>query len=316
MGIVDGKVAIVTGAGRGVGRGEALELAAQGAKVVVNDFDAPMSGHGLTSAERDGDSPADEVVAIIKERGGEAVANYGSVANFDDAAAMVQLAIETFGGLDIVVNNAGILRDNTITKMTEGEFDSVIAVHLKGTWNLTHHACVYWQNESKAGRVRRAAIVNTVSSAGLQGNKGQANYGAAKAGIAALTAITSLEGTRYGVRANAVAPGGATRMVNAAMPSIPIVEANDVNDGDDFNRLNPGNSAPMVVWLASDEALHVSGQVFRSVGDDISHYVPWTIGKSVKASKGPRKWKPEEIGEAVATGIYGTRIGGLQMGGG
>ncbi len=129
-------------------------------------------------------------------------------------------------------------------------------------------------------------------------------------------AMVQLAIDTFGVRANAVAPGGATRVVNAAMPSMPIVEANEVADGDDLNRLNPGNSAPMVVWLASDEALHVSGQVFRSVGDDISHYVPWTIGKSVKASKGPRKWKPEEIGEAVATGIYGTRIGGLQMGGG
>ena len=310
MGIVDGKVAIVTGAGRGVGRGEALELASQGAKVIVNDVGTSSKGEG-------GDTtPADEVVQIIKDRGGDAIASYGSVASWGDCEALVQLAIDTWGGLDIIVNNAGILRDQSIAKMTEEEFDAVIGVHLKGTFNMTHHAMVYWQNESKAGRKRNAAIVNTVSSAGLQGNRGQANYGAAKAGIAALTVITALEGGRAGVRANAIAPGGATRMVNEAMPSIPIVEADQVQEGDDFNRLNPGNSAPMVVWLASDEAMHVSGQVFRAVGDEITHYQGWTLGKSVKAGKEPQKWDPAKIGEAVATGIYGTRVGGLQMGGG
>jgi NAD(P)-dependent dehydrogenase (short-subunit alcohol dehydrogenase family) len=310
MGLVDGKIAIVTGAGRGVGRGEALELAAQGAKVVVNDFGGSMTGDGTDKG------PADEVVEIITARGGEAVASYGSVTSWDDCEALVQTAIDAFGGLDILVNNAGILRDVSIAKMTEEEWDSVIATHLKGTFNTTHHACAYWQNESKAGRKRHAAIVNTVSSAGLQGNRGQANYGAAKAGIAALTVITALEGTRSGIRANAIAPGGATRMVNAAMPSIPVVEADQVSEDDEFNRLNPGNSAPMVVWLASDEALHISGQVFRAVGDEITHYEGWSLGKSVKASKGPRRWDPNEIGEAVASGIFGTRPGGLQMGGG
>lgn len=310
MGIVEGKVALVTGAGRGVGRGEALELAAQGAKVVVNDFGGGMTGEGQDA------TPAEEVVRIITERGGEAVANSGNVASWDDAEAMVRQATDTFGALDIVVNNAGILRDNSIVKMTEDEFDSVIAVHLKGTFNVTHHACVYWQGESKVGRARRAAVVNTVSSAGLQGNRGQANYGAAKAGIAALTMITALEGKRSGIRANAIAPGGATRIVNATMPSIPIVEADQVSPDDEFNRLNPGNSAPMVVWLASDEALHVSGQVFRAVGDGITHYEPWSLGASITTPKGPRRWDPAEIGDAVATGIFGYGIGGLQMGGG
>ncbi|MFN8041421.1 MAG: SDR family NAD(P)-dependent oxidoreductase [Acidimicrobiales bacterium] len=310
MGLVDGKVAIVTGAGRGVGRGEALELAAQGAKVVVCDIGVSMSGDETDT------TPADEVVQIIKDRGGEAVASYADVSSWEETEAVVQSAVDAFGALDIVVNNAGILRDQSITKMTEQEWDSVIAVHLKGTFNMTHHACVYWQDESKAGRKRNAAIVNTVSSAGLQGNKGQANYGAAKAGIAALTTITALEGERYGVRANAIAPGGATRMVNAAMPSIPIVEADQVSEGDDFNRLNPGNSAPMVVWLASDEALHISGQVFRAVGDGITHYVPWQLGKTITAGKEPQRWDPARIGSAVASGIFGTRPGGLQMGGG
>jgi NAD(P)-dependent dehydrogenase (short-subunit alcohol dehydrogenase family) len=309
MGIVEGKVAVVTGAGRGVGRGEALELAAQGAKVVVNDFGGSMSGDG------DDKGPADEVVEIIKASGGEAVASYANVTSWDDCEALVQQAIDAYGALDILVNNAGILRDQSIAKMTEAEWDSVIATHLKGTFNTTHHAFVYWQNESKAGRKRNAAVVNTVSSAGLQGNRGQANYGAAKAGIAAFTVIAALEGQRAGVRANAVAPGGATRMVNAAMPSIQIVEADQVEEGDEFNRLNPGNSAPMVVWLASDEALHISGQVFRAVGDSITHYRGWTLGAEITAGKQPQRWDPAKIGDAVASGIFGTRPGGLQLGG-
>jgi NAD(P)-dependent dehydrogenase (short-subunit alcohol dehydrogenase family) len=309
MGLVDGKVAIVTGAGHGVGRGEALELAAQGAKVVVNDLGSTSKGEGADT------SAADETVKLIEERGGVAVANYGNVASWDDAQAMVAQALETWGALDIVVNNAGILRDASIVKMTEAEFDSVIAVHLKGTFNLTHFASAYWQNESKEGRKRNAAIVNTVSSAGLQGNRGQANYGAAKAGIAALTVITALEGQRSGIRANAVAPGGATRIVTETMPQIPLREANEVTDGE-YEKLNPGNSAPMVVWLASDEALHVSGQVFRAVGSEIAHYVGWHLGEKVTNQvKGEdAKWDPAAIGDAVATGIFHTRPGGLVMG--
>jgi NAD(P)-dependent dehydrogenase (short-subunit alcohol dehydrogenase family) len=310
MGIVDGKVAVVTGAGRGVGRGEALELAAQGAKVVANDVGGSSKGEGTDP------SPVDHTVSLIKERGGEAVASYDDVADWAASERIVAQAIETFGALDILVNNAGILRDASIVRMTEDDWDAVIRVHLKGTFVMTHHACAYWQKESKEGRRRRAAIVNTVSSAGLQGNPGQANYGAAKAGIAALTVITALEGARYGVRANAVAPGGATRMVNEAMPSIPVREADEVPD-DTFERLNPGNSAPMVVWLASDEASHVSGQVFRAVGADVAHYLGWHLGPSISNTvKGEdHKWAPEALGDAVARGIFGSRPGGLQMGG-
>jgi NAD(P)-dependent dehydrogenase (short-subunit alcohol dehydrogenase family) len=306
--LLDGKVAIVTGAGRGIGRGEALELAAQGAKVVVNDLGGSHTGEGADP------SPADEVVDIIKNRGGEAAANYDDVGDWGGAEHAIQSAIDTFGALDIVVNNAGILRDQSIVKMTEPEWDSVLRVHLKGTFNMTHFAGGYWQTESKEGRRRRAAIVNTVSSAGLQGNRGQANYGAAKAGIAALTTITALEMGRFGVRANAIAPGGATRMVAAAMPQIKVTEADQVEEGS-FDRLNPGNSAPMVAWLASDEAMHVTGQVFRAVGDTITHYVPWTLGSEVTTPKGPRKWDPEEIGDAVNASIFHCRPGGLQMGG-
>jgi len=265
VGLLDGKVAIVTGAGRGIGRGEA-------------------------------------------------VSNYDDVSQWGGAENLVNSAIDAYGALDVVVNNAGILRDASIVKMTEQEFDSVLSVHLKGTFNTTHFAGGYWQNESKEGRKRHAAIVNTVSSAGLQGNRGQANYGAAKAGIAALTVITALEMGRSGVRANAIAPGGATRMVAAAMPQIQVTEADAVDEGE-FNRLNPGNSAPMVAWLASDEALHVTGQVFRSVGDSITHYVGWTLGNEITTPKGPRKWDPAEIGDQVNASIFGCRPGGLQLGG-
>jgi NAD(P)-dependent dehydrogenase (short-subunit alcohol dehydrogenase family) len=306
MGLLDGKVAIVTGAGHGIGRGEALELAKEGAKVVVNDLGVAVDGEG--SDKR----PADEVVEIIKGRGGDAVASYDDVGDWGGAENLVNSAIDAFGALDILVNNAGILRDASIVKMTEDQFDSVLRVHLKGTFNTTHFAGGYWQNESKAGNPRRAAIVNTVSSAGLQGNRGQANYGAAKAGIAALTVITALELGRSGVRANAIAPGGATRMVAAAMPQIKVTEADDVQEGE-FNRLNPGNSAPMVAWLASDHALHVTGQVFRAVGDTITHYVPWTLGPEVSAPGGNRKFEPAEIGDLVNAQIFRCRPSGLNL---
>jgi NAD(P)-dependent dehydrogenase (short-subunit alcohol dehydrogenase family) len=309
MGLLDGKVAIVSGAGHGIGRGEAMELAANGAKVVVNDLGTSSKGEGSDT------TAADETVKLITDAGGEAVANGGNVASWADTEAMIHQAIDAFGGLDIVVNNAGILRDVSIAKMTENDWDLVLGVHLKGTFNLTHHAMVYWQNESKEGRRRNAAIINTVSSAGLQGNAGQANYGAAKGGIAALTMITALEGKRSGVRANAIAPGGATRIVHETMPQIPLVEANEVEEGV-FERLNPGNSAPIVAWLASDEALHVTGQVFRAVGDEIAHYLPWKIGPMVKAGREPQRWDATKIGDAVNAGIFGSGIGGLQMGAG
>ncbi len=307
MGLLDGKVAIVTGAGRGIGRGEALELAAQGAKVVVNDIGGSHTGEGSDTA------PADEVVDIITSLGGEAVSNYDDVGDWGGAENLVNTALDAFGSLDVLVNNAGILRDQSIVKMTEDEFDSVLRVHLKGTFNTTHFAGIYWQKESKEARRRNAAIVNTVSSAGLQGNRGQANYGSDKAGIAALTTITALEMGRFGVRANAVAPGGATRMVAAAIPSIQVTEADEVGD-DEYRRLDPGNSAPMVAWLASDEALHVTGQVFRAVGDSIIHYVPWRRGPEITTPKGPRKWNAAEIGDAVNAHIFRCRPGGLDMG--
>jgi NAD(P)-dependent dehydrogenase (short-subunit alcohol dehydrogenase family) len=308
MGILDGKIAIVTGSGHGIGRGEALELASQGAKVVVNDLGGTSRGEGSDKAA------ADQVVEVIAARGGEAVANYDDVADWAGAERLIQSAYDAFGGLDILVNNAGILRDKMIVSMSEEDFDSVIRVHLKGTFACTHFACSRWRERTKAGETVRAAIVNTVSSAGLQGNVGQANYGAAKAGIAALTIITSLEGSRYGVRANAVAPGGMTRMTGGVVKDMELKEPDEYGD-DEFNRLNPANSAPMVAWLASDEALHVTGQVFRAVGPSIAHYEPWRIGAGFQHPKGDAKWDPALIGPEVNATVFHSRHPGLRMGG-
>src|SRR5437868_15311563 len=274
MGLLDGKVAIVTGAGNGVGRGEAIELADQGAKVVVNDLGVSVTGEGADKRT------ADEVVDVIKGRGGEAVANYDDVADFNGAKSIIDTAVEAFGTLDVLVNNAGILRDKMLFTMGEDEFDSVIRVHLKGTWSTMHHASAYWRTESKEGRQPNGSIVNTVSSAGLQGQASQINYGAAKAGVAAMTIIASLELSRYGVRANCIGPGGATRMVAQAMK----IDVKNPEDYTEFEAMNPGNSAPGVVWLASDEALHVTGQVFRLVGNNLALYKPWEMGEQFLAT--------------------------------
>jgi len=308
MGLLDGKVALVTGAAHGIGRGEALELARQGAKVVVNDVGGSVHGEGEDKR------PAEEVAELIRARGGEAAANYDDVADWAGAQNMVRQAVDEFGRLDVLVNNAGIVRDAMLFSMTEEAFDAVVRVHLKGTFATTHHASVYWREESKAGRQPRAAIVNTVSSAGLQGNVGQANYGAAKAGIAALTVISSLELSRYGVRANAVAPGGMTRITATLRKDAEVREPDEL-DGAEYDPMNPANSAPMVAWLASDEASHVTGQVFRAVGHRITHYVPWALGATIETKRGPARWEPEDIGPAVNAHIFKSRHPGLQMGG-
>lgn len=303
MGLLDGKVAIVTGAGNGVGRGEAIELADHGAKVVVNDLGVEVSGDGADK------QVADEVVDVIRGRGGEAVANYDDVSDWSGAKNIIDTAIDAFGGLDVLVCNAGILRDQLLVKLEEGALDAVLSVHLKGTLACMHHAAAYWREQSKAGNQPRASIINTVSSAGLRGNVGQTAYGAAKAGIAAATRIASMELDRYGVRANAIAPGGFTRMVGQAMPDI---EVKNPEEYEEFNRMNPGNSAPMVAWLASDESLHVTGQVFRAVGSDIAFYEPWETGATVSTEG---RWDATKIGKAVNSEIFGTVATGLKVGG-
>jgi NAD(P)-dependent dehydrogenase (short-subunit alcohol dehydrogenase family) len=305
MGMLDGKVAIVTGAGRGVGRGEAVLLAAHGAKVVVNDLGASVTGEGSDT------SPAQEVVDVIKSRGGEAVANGDDVSDFEGAGRIIQSAIDAFGKLDVLVNNAGILRDRMIFSMTEDEFDSVIKVHLKGTWNTMHHASVYWRNESKEDRQPRASIINTVSSAGLQGQASQSNYGAAKAGIAAMTIIASLELGRYGVRANCVGPGGFTRMVGQARADIEIKQPDEYTD---FTPMNPGNSAPAVVFLASDDSKPLTGQVLRMVGNSLCVYKPWEMGEEFFATDkegNATQWDPADIGRILGRYHFHTMNPGI-----
>ena len=300
MGICDGKVAIVTGAGNGVGRGEAIELADQGAKVVVNDLGGSITGDGADQRV------ADEVVGVIESRGGEAMANYDDVSDHQGAKRIVDTAVDAFGRLDVVVNNAGILRDKMLFTMGEDDFDSVIRVHLKGTWNTMHHASSWWRAQSKAGDQPSASIVNTVSSAGLQGQASQSNYGAAKAGIAAMTIIASLELARYGVRANCIGPGGFTRMVGAARSDIEIKAPEEYTE---FDAMNPGNSAPAVAWLASDESKPTTGQVLRLVGNSLCVYRSWEMGEQFFATDGdgnPARWDAVDIGPILNKYAFGS----------
>jgi NAD(P)-dependent dehydrogenase (short-subunit alcohol dehydrogenase family) len=305
MGMLDGKVAIVTGAGNGVGRGEAVMLADHGAKVVVNDLGGTVTGDGADARA------ADAVVEVIRGRGGEAVANHDDVSDFAGAKQIIDTALDAFGRLDVLVNNAGILRDRMMFSMSEDDFDAVIAVHLKGTFNTMHHASAHWRNESKEGRQPRASIVNTVSSAGLQGQASQINYGAAKAGIAAMTVIASLELGRYGVRANCIGPGGFTRMVAQAMKDIEVKAPEEYTA---FDPMNPGNSAPAVVWLASDESLHVTGQVVRLVGNNLAVYRPWEMGEQFHATEkdgSPKQWEPSDIGRILNRYAFGCHNPGI-----
>jgi NAD(P)-dependent dehydrogenase (short-subunit alcohol dehydrogenase family) len=262
--LCEGRVCIVTGAGRGIGREHALMLAAHGARVVVNDLGGSMSGEGASAG------PAQEVVEEIQAAGGEAVANTSDVSDWDGAAELIQHAIDEFGRLDVLVNNAGILRDRMLVNMTEAEWDAVIKVHLKGTAGPSHHAAAYWRDRSKAGDEVDARIINTSSPSGLYGNPGQTNYGAAKAGIAAFTIIASMELARYGVTVNAIAPAALTRMTeNLGMGQAP----EEIKQ-----QLAPRWIAPIVTWLASSESRHVTGRVFDVSGRRLGVAEGWHIG--------------------------------------
>jgi NAD(P)-dependent dehydrogenase (short-subunit alcohol dehydrogenase family) len=283
-GICEGRVVIVSGAGRGIGRSHALEFAAQGAKVVVNDLGALVDGTGADAG------PANEVVSAIKDMGGEAIANGEDVSDFDGAKRMIDSAIETFGRLDVLVNNAGILRDRMLINMTAEEWDAVIKVHLRGTFAPSHHAAVYWREKAKGGETNDARIINTSSSSGIYGNPGQTNYGAAKAGIAAFTIITAMELGRYGVTVNAIAPGAQTRMTENLRPDRPEVKP------DEFDARSPDNVAPLVVWLGSTESAAITGRVFNVAGGRISVAEGWHAGPGV--DKGDR-WDPAELGKII-----------------
>jgi NAD(P)-dependent dehydrogenase (short-subunit alcohol dehydrogenase family) len=259
-----GKVALVTGAARGIGREHAIALAQAGASVVVNDVGGAVDGSG-----RD-DSAARSVVDEVEALGGHAVANTGDVGSFDEAAAVVDHAIESFGRLDILVNNAGILRDRMLVNMSEGEWDDVIRVHLKGHFTMTHHAANHWRERSKAGEELRARVINTSSPSGVFGNVGQANYGAAKAAIAAFSIITAQELGRYGVTVNCLAPNARTRMTAGLVA--PAAHS-------DFDPLDPRNNSAVVVALAADEAQQITGQCFHVFGGAVNVLRPWDAGE-------------------------------------
>jgi len=284
-GICEGRVVVITGAGRGIGRGHALEFARQGAKVVVNDIGAAADGTGSS------DGPAGEVVDAIRALGGEAVVNGDDVADWDGAERLIRTAIDTFGGLDVVVNNAGFLRDRMLVSTSEDEWDAIMRVHLKGHFCPSRHASAYWREQAKAGAPVDGRIINTSSGAGLLGSVGQGNYSAAKAGIATLTLVQAAEMGRYGVTANAIAPAARTRMTEAV-----FADTMAAPEAGAFDAMAPENVAPLVVWLGSAEAKDVTGRVFEVEGGIIGVADGWHSGPRV--DKGDR-WDPADVGDAV-----------------
>jgi NAD(P)-dependent dehydrogenase (short-subunit alcohol dehydrogenase family) len=276
---LQGKVAIVTGAGRGIGREHALALARAGAKIVVNDLGVSLAGEGAD------EGPAHGVVREVEALGGEAVANGENVADFAGAKRLVDHAIESFGRLDILVNNAGILRDRMLVNMEEHEWDAVIEVHLKGHFAPTRHAAAYWRERSKGGEEVRARVINTSSPSGVFGNVGQANYAAAKAGIVGFTLVAAQELQRYGVTVNAIAPNARTRMTEAAFGAIPTPE-------DGFDPADPANNSPIVVALCADEAQTVTGQVFFVWGGAVNMLTGWQAGELFHADA---RWDPDAL---------------------
>ena len=284
--ICEGRVAIVTGAGRGLGRAHALELARQGAKVIVNDFGRELDGSPSA------DNPAHDVVAEIVAAGGEAVVSGADVADWDEAGAMVALAVDTFGRLDAVVNNAGVVRDRMFANATEDEWDLTMRVHLKGHFCTSRHAAGHWRDRSKAGEVVDGRIVNTTSGAGLMGSVGQSAYSAAKAGIAGLTLVQAAELGRYGVTANGLAPSARTRMTEG--PFAEMMARPD--DPDAFDAMDPANVSPLVAWLVSTDSAGVTGRVFEAEGGKVSVADGWQHGAVI--DNGAR-WDPRDLGAAV-----------------
>jgi NAD(P)-dependent dehydrogenase (short-subunit alcohol dehydrogenase family) len=285
MGALDGRVAIITGAGRGLGREHALLFAQEGAKVVVNDLGGDMHGEG-------GDpSPAMEVVEEIKKMGGEAVVNGGNVANWDDARALIEQAVETFGDLHVLVNNAGILRDRVVVNMTEQEWDAVITVHLKGHFAPTHFAAAYWREQTKAGKDVSASIVHTSSTSGVFSNPGQANYGAAKSGIATFSQICAKELGRYGVRSNAICPGARTRLTEATPGLGDAVKPPE----EGFDVWNPANVSPFVAYLASPQCTF-TGETFMVQGGSVQRIQSWTAAERIEKND---RWTIAELAAAA-----------------
>ena len=273
MGALDGRVAIITGSARGIGREHALLFASEGAKVVVNDLGAAMDGSG------DDRTPAEQVVDEIKALGGEAIANADNVADWEGGQRLVRAAVDAFGDLHVLVNNAGILRDRVLVNMTEEEWDAVMHVHLKGHFVPTRWAAAYWREQSKAGKDVKASVINTSSTSGLLGNPGQTNYGAAKSGIATFSLISAMELSRYGVRVNAIAPAARTRLT-LATPGLGDVVQPPADPGK-FDIWDPANVSPFVAWLAT-EGCPVTGKVFFVQGGKIQLVQPWTLTDSIE----------------------------------
>ena len=279
MPALEGKVAIVTGAARGIGRAHALALAEAGARLVVNDLGGSLAGEGTDAG------PAQQVVEEIVAAGGDAVANRENVADFDGAKRLVGQALEAFGRLDILVNNAGILRDRMLVNLTEQEWDAVIDVHLKGHFAPTRHAAAHWRSRAKEGEPVRARVINTSSPSGVFGNVGQANYGAAKAGIAAFTIIAAQELARYGVTVNCLAPSARTRMTEETFGALPAPD-------EGFDAMDPANIAPVVVALCSDDAQDITGQCFFVSGGAVNVLRPWDAGELFLRDE---RWKADDL---------------------
>lgn len=283
-GFCEGRVVIVTGAARGIGKAHALEFARQGAKVVVNDLGAEVDGSGSSTG------PAGDVVNEIRDMGGEAVANGENVAEWEGAQRLINAAVTSFGTLDVVVNNAGILRDRMLVNMTEEEWHGVINVHLGSTFSMTRWAATYWREQAKAGIEVDARVINTASSSGIYGNVGQSNYGAAKAGIASFTIIASQELARYGVTVNAIAPVALTRMTeNLGVFTEP-------DDPSKFNIFAPENISPLVVWLGSKASKEVTGRVFDVYGGHVDVAEGWHAGPAIDQDD---RWTVEQLNELV-----------------
>ena len=297
-GLCTGRVVVITGAGNGIGRAHALAFAAEGAKVVVNDLGGSRDGTGSSAG------PAQAVADEITATGGEAVANTDDISSWAGAERLIRQAVDTFGGLDVVVNNAGILRDRMIVTMTEQDWDAVIAVHLKGTFAVLHHAAAYWRQRSKEGHANDARVINTTSSSGLFANPGQGNYGAAKSGIATLTIIAAKELERYGVTVNAIAPTALTRLTE----DVPMM-----SDAAASTELSPESISPLVVWLGSAESRPVTGRVFSVWGNAITVIEGWVNGPTVSTDS---HWDPAALTAVVPdlvakaapnAGMLGTR---------
>ena len=287
MGALDGKVAIITGAGRGLGRSHALLMAEEGAKIVVNDIGTEWDGTGQASG------PANDVVKEIKDAGGQAVANFESVTDFEGAKRIIDCAIDNFGKLDILVNNAGFLRDRMTFKMSEEEWSGVIAVHLTGTFNCGRWACAYFYEQSKAGKLESGRIINTISHAGILGNPSQGNYGSAKAGIAALTVIWAREMAKYNVTCNAICPMARTRMTTQTQALGGMFGERPEGQFDD---MAPENISPLAAYLASDQAQSITGRLLSVRGGILEAFKPWQVQASIDIG---RRWTVKEIGERI-----------------